>query len=42
VWKNTVNSFVISKDMDKLWNCLDTFRLPSRRTVNDKSVLVDM
>jgi len=33
--------FVISKDMDKLWNYLDTCKLPSRLTVNDKSVLVD-
>jgi hypothetical protein len=35
-----VFSFVISKDMDKWWNYLDTCRLPSRLTVNGKSVLV--
>jgi hypothetical protein len=38
----TLFIFVISKDVDKLWNYLDTCKLPSRLTVNDKSVLVNM
>ena len=42
VYLISVFSFVISKDMDKFWNYLDTCRLPSPLTVNDKSVLVDM
>ena len=36
----SVFSFIISKGVDKLWNYLDTCRLASRLTVNDKSVLV--
>jgi hypothetical protein len=42
VYLISIFSFVISKDMDKFWNYLDTCRLPSPLTVNDKSVLVDM
>jgi len=42
VYLISVFSFVISKDMDNLRNYLDTSRLPSRLTLNDKSVLFDM